>query len=241
MRLNNYLTERIMTGDNFINESKMFDLTFKRMKSLGILNDQIVWRGFNSGKTHGSIFLIKNDRVGFKGKMFDKVNQVIDGLKMKYQPIFTVKGYNAARFFGSPRIVVPGDDFISYFNPEVDDLAGLGMVFDPGKTSGSFVDVDIDSIIDGYSDTKEGIPNTPESHEIIISCSEYYLINPGQMIGKSKFGKIKNVKDIKIYGDIIQLYSEYVAYIKWFVKMRLGENPNLLDYYKKNYPEEWFT
>ena len=228
LRLNNYLTDGIVTGDNFKGESKMFDTAFKKMKSLGILNDSVVWRGFNSGKTLGSIFLIKNDRVGFKGKIFDKVAQVIEKLNMKYQPIFAVKDHSSARFFGTPRIIVPGDDFISYTNPEIDDLAIINRD-----------DFSVDRAVKGYV-TSNDIPGVNQFHEIILSCSEYYLINPMNMIGKSKFSKIKTIKDIKTYGDVIQMYEDYVSYTKWFMKMRMKENPNLLDNYRKSYPEEWF-
>lgn len=228
MRFDNFLIDGIVIGDTFIEEMKMFNIAIENIKRYRLWNSPVVWRGFNA-KKRGAISFVTNERMGYKGNIIDKVGNVINGLNLKYQPVFTTKDYNNARFFGNPCIFIPNDTFEVYVNSEINDVMSI-------KSS----DKSIEEIIDGYNKYINEIPHTTEDswQELIVSCKSYYLIYPIQLI-RSKRSKFKSPKDIKKYNDVAQLYDEYVSYIKQAVQNNLSNNPNLLGYYSTHYPKEW--
>jgi hypothetical protein len=233
LRLNNYITDDISTGSNTKEQMEIFEDALQNIKKYNLWNSQVVLRGFNKKPSSGIIHKVTNERTGFKGKLSEKVQKVIELLDLPSAPVFTTKESHNAKFFGPVNVFIPDGDFISYINPTVQDLMFLQ---DSGPSA--------EDLAEGYVKFHNKIPKTNDYQEVIITCKSYYLVYPPQMIrlsAKSKYSTIKSPDDIKTYSDLIKLYNEWVSYMTWFIKTRLGENPNLLDYYKKDYPLEWFN
>lgn len=230
MRFDNFLIDGIVIGTSFVEEMEMFNIAIENIKHYKLWNSPIVWRGFNSSK-RGTISFINNERMGYKGNLDDKVVSVISGLNLKYNPVFTTKDYNNARFFGNPCVFIPNDNFEAYVNSEINDIMSI-------KSS----DKSSNEIVNEYNKYINEIPHTVEDtwQELIISCKSYYLVYPIQLMKFNK-GKIKSPKEIKKYNDVVLLYNEYVSYIKQFVQKNLSNNPKLIGHYSKHYPKEWFV
>jgi len=249
MRLKSYIKEMaVEASNNWADASKLYNDAAKNIKKYGLWNDPVVWRGFGG---FGNQYIIKvtTDYGGFRGQWSEPVKKVISLLDLDTDPIFVTKTYDQARFFGSARIFIPASDFKVYVNPDVKDIASINpkIVNIGGDREERWGGENPEEIAKGYKVTKNVFPaeGSKRNQEMIITCKEYYLSYPEQMLQftkKSKFAKIKTVDDIKRYGDVVILYYDFESYIKWHARMRAKENKHILKNYIEtgHYPKEWF-
>jgi hypothetical protein len=231
MRLYNYITEEVIPVKDFNESLQLFDKAIKSLNRYSLMDEDVVWRGFNMKPNPNIIMTIANNREGWKGKIDKSADSIIQRLNLDSQPVFVTRSHGNARFFGSSRIFVPLSPFKTYYNELISDIMHIDGKVKP------------DVAAKGYIESINEFPNVGSDwHEMIVTCDQYYLINANQMLAttaKSKFGSIKTENDIKTYGDVVKLYNEYVSYSKWQVKKRLEDRPDLLSYYKDSYPKEW--
>jgi hypothetical protein len=210
MKFKEYLlTDAKLKPNSTKDELSMMNTVINSIKSYGLFNSPVIWRGFNH-RTSSIVYKVTNDRSGsYYGKQ--AAMNIIKGLGLQTEPIFITRTYNNARFFGTPHIFVPDSNFISYYNKDVQDV----MHVDNNSN--------VDEIISGYVKNMNKIPASGNWNEIILSCKSYYLINQAHMIfhvQKSRYATIKNPGNISTYKDVVKLYNDYVSYFKWFYKQR---------------------
>lgn len=214
MKLEIFLSDGIVMGSNTKEQITMMEDAIGNIKKYQLWNSPIIWRGFRKKRIADKIVLITNDREGYRDKSHSDVDKVLDGLNLKYVPVFATRIYNNARFFGEPHILVPTNNFSVFINDNVDDI--LVVTRDKEDT--------IENLIKGYVEYKNEIPPTKLNREIIFSCKSYYLISHIQLLGqhtqKSKYATIKKREDLNKYNDVVKLYNEYVSYWKWWYKQR---------------------
>lgn len=247
MRLDNFIKEGIVASKNTKESLDMFEDAIQCIKKFNLWNDDIVWRGFGSKAIYGYILKISNDRSGFRSSWNEVVLEIMKQLGIT-SPIFTTKTFNNARFFGTPRVFIPKDNFKTYVNPNVPDLRDISDRVTIHSTKGIEERYPRNPIevAKEFIQIQNGFPNTLKTdwQEMIITTSEYYLISPQSLIDfskKGRYSKIKNISEIDKYNDVVVLYNQWKAYNKWFINARLKDNPNLLKYYSENYPKEWLN
>lgn len=235
-----------MAGQTFLDAQDMIEDAVKCIKKFGLWNEEVVWRGFGVKPISNSwIVKVTNETrggLGFRGGWAEEVIEVLNLLELETAPVFVTKGYDNARFFGSPRIFVPIEPFVARYNPDIDDIMGIHKKWVNNIQVGG---QDPTEVAKGYVVSKNSFKAIPTAkwHESIVTTKEYYLTYPDQMLQMSKKGKfvtIKDSKDIKKYSDVVKVYNEWIAYTKWFARMRAKQNPLVLKSYREQYPPEWF-
>jgi hypothetical protein len=166
-------------------------------------------------------------------------------LKLESGPVFVTKSLSQAGFFGRPRIFIPKDSFITRYNPDFGDIASINRatIHHAGGEIEQKGGQDPRDVAKGYKILNNRFPDASDG-EFILTTKDYYLAYPDQMIQlskKSKFSKIKDKKEIKRYSDVVQIYNEWVSYLKWRAKTMVKDNPLVMKYYLKHYPKEWFN
>jgi len=255
MRLRDHLEEKaILKTDDWNENSKMMDDCVDRIKKFNLWNEDVVWRGFSTDKKGSSfgdrVVKVTIDKEKWRG-FSTPSKQVIDALGLETTPIFVTMSSTQAMFFGGQRVFVPDVNFKTYYHPEIYDLKTYmdteknfykderGQYVSDAKTDKNPIEVAKQYIV-----LTNKFPNVTEKyHEIMVSTKSYYLIYPAQMLTitrSSRFAKIKKSDQIQKYKDIVQMYNDYNSYLRWYARMRVKENPEMIKQYSR-YPKEWFV
>jgi len=229
MRLLTYLSEEIKYTADYKESADAMIAAIKGNSKL--IRLPIIWRGWldktpfyhaevsgasNREMMRGMMGLPDNWK---KGTMRDWVKDVVKGLG--FTPICCSYSYDQASFFGNPCVVIPENSFKIYQNPDVSDIKvknpgtkiTQGNGFTTAITTYDYSDEELQKMIDGY---KEDYSNT--DNEILLKCDSYYLVNVKRMLWvsrNSKFHKIKDIKEIKTYQQLIDFMYNFKGYLNW--------------------------
>ncbi len=229
MRLKHFLSEGIIVGKDIIQTNNLFLEALDAIKKSNLSNKHIIWRGFNVSLPLSFIVKVTNDRIGFYGKLKPEVQELIKLLMPSDSPIFVGNNYEMTMFFGTPRVFIPNGNFNVYYNPDVSDIQMIDSI-----------KKDIKIIAADYEKYSNEFPQTKKYHEMIVTCDNYFLINPKMFkIFNNPRSKINPKTDLQTYQDVVKLYSDYIEDTKAFIKLRSRQHPNIMSQYKKIYPSEW--
>jgi hypothetical protein len=226
MKLLNYLSEDVKYYNN---HEEWVDMIVSLInKDAKLFNLPIIWRGWNAKLQFycaevsgaGQRQMIRG-QLGLSGSnMRDWVKEVVKGLG--FVPVCCSYSYSQASFFGNPCVVIPESNFKIYQNPDVTDIATTNPgTKQQGKvqvTTYDFSDAALQKILDGYSEDY-----SDRNGEILLKCSNYYLINVRrimQIARQSKFNKISDIKDIKSYQQLIDFIFNFRSYLKFIESRR---------------------
>lgn len=224
MRLLDFLTEEIKYVEDY--KEAVDSMVTAIRSNTKLFRLPVIWRGWLDKKPfYYAEISGANQREmirgmsglpdNWKGGMRDWVKDVVKGLG--FTPICCSYSYNQASFFGNPCVVVPEKNFKMYQNPDINDIA----VKHPGRkevdkvfiTTFDYSNEAVKTVVDGY---KEDYTN--RDNEILLKCGSYYLINVKRMLWVSrgsKFHKVKDIKELHSYQQVIDLLYNFRGYLNW--------------------------
>jgi hypothetical protein len=235
MRLSGFINEGVVSRRDEWNFDEVLDLLKKMDRS-----DPVLWKGWSKRSDfHGSGWMVKvkSDREGFRGSFLPSAERVIEKLDLPGSPVFTTTDLPHSAFFGTPYVFIPIGPFTTFYNPEIWDLAQVKRNDNLWK---SVDDDKINQVVGGYKVSNK-IPDGAKG-EVIVIVDYYWLLSVGSLINETK-GKLKiisNTREVKKYGDVIEVMENYLKFYRWKLKKQIENDPAFIRVIRTwNIPKEW--
>ncbi len=237
MRLKRFIKESILSTreDVFLKFPELLNDLRKMDRSAPVL-----WKGWSNKMYEASGWLIKvkNDRGSkFFGDFLPTPKKIIEKLNFPSPPVFTTTDHFQSVFFGHPYIFVPIGSYVTYYNPEMWDLNSLKRNDNLWKAA---EDEAIDKVVSGYKNSHK-IPQGIKG-EVLIIIDEYWLVSVSSFMNETK-GKLKtfkNAREIKKYGDVVEVLENFMKFFVWKLKKQIEDNPDFIKVIRTwKLPKSW--
>lgn len=239
-----YLNEDLVFPDRE-NKTEHFLQIKRDVDSLDLFNKDIIWRSFNIGKGAQPTVEVINDRkevegdIVFRGSYLVGNNQLAaDIVRKKFQikkPAFATYEFSTFSVFGNPGVMVPVKPFKAYVSPISHDIAILSdkspKELNMGDSTTPIKDIEneeeyndvLNKIQSTYKTYDNEVPARGGDEEIIFDIPKYWMIFPKTILfftNRSKFAKIRDIKELKTYKDVITMLNDYTSYYNYTKKRR---------------------